>query len=153
MYTELLSQAIGIPAAGISPASQAAGTYTTSAVDLGDWPQVEFRLDVGAISTGGTVDFQIVGSATSGSSYTPITGTAITRLTEAGGDSNKTVTVCVTAEKINSLGMGYRFIKGQLVTATAAALAGVSIRGKDQHFGPASLKNDVSVAQQVLFFR
>lgn len=152
-YTELLSQEVSIPAAGIFPVSESAGTYLTGFVDMAAVLQAEFRLDVGVISSGGTVNFQLMGCATTGGSYVAITGTAITALTQAGGNSGSSATVLITSEKLNALALGYRYVKAQVVVATAAAVLAVSIRGKDQRFDPGSAINDPTVVQQILLFR
>src|SRR5690242_19518828 len=108
MYTELLTDALAIAADGIHSASQAASEHLTSAIDLATYPQALFIVDSGTLGASGTLDFQVKGSSTSGGTYTAISGTAINQLVVAS-NNNQYALVLVTAEKINALGLGYRF--------------------------------------------
>jgi hypothetical protein len=152
LYTELLSQAVAIAADGIHSASQSTSEKLTGAVDLSVFPQVMFIVDSGTLGASGTLDFQVKGSATAGGTYTAISGTAITQLVVAS-NNNQYAIVCVTSEKINALGLGYRFIKGSLLPGTAAANAAVIVLGSDVRFEPARNSDATSVVQTLEFFR
>lgn len=151
-YTELLSQALAIAADGIHSASQSAAEKLTGAVDLAKFPQILFIVDSGTLGASGTLDFQVKGATTSGGSYTAIPNTAITQLVVAS-NNNQYALVLVTAEKINSLGLGYTFVKGSLLPGTAAANSAVIVLGSDVPFEPASNSNVSTVAQTVNYFR
>jgi hypothetical protein len=151
-YTELLSEQVAVAADGIHSASQSAAEKLTGAVDLGKWRQVMFVIDSGTLGASGTLDFQIKGSATSGGTYTAITGTAITQLVKAT-DDNKYVNVCITAEKVQALGLGYKFIKGSLLPGTAAANSSVTVLGAKTRFEPANAIDATQVSQILNLFR
>src|SRR4051794_12619925 len=120
--TQLLTEALAVAADGIHSASQSTSEKLTGAVDLSKFPQVLFVVDVGVEGTSATVDFQVKGSATSGGTYTAIAGTAITQFVKASNDNNYAL-VLVTAEKVQALGLGYKFVKGSLLPGTAASQA------------------------------
>lgn len=136
MYTERLSEQLAVVAT-IDPASLTANTYLTDAIDMKLHRRVLFIIAVGALTTNNTTDFSVVGDTASGGSYaTAITGKAITQLTKAGSDDDKQVLVEVTAEEVAAQGL--RYIKGSLVTATAAALGCVVALADSTRYGPAS---------------
>lgn len=132
----------------IDPDANTAATYLTAAIDMQDWRRVLFIVQVGDIATNGTVDFTVTASATSGGSYALVTGKSITQLTEAGTDSNKQVLLEVRADEV--LTAGKRYIKGQLVTGTAAADSGVIAIGEPAHYGPAN-DNDLTTVDEIVF--
>jgi len=99
-----------------APKSQSAGTALTEAIALGGAHAYTFTIVVGAVGSGGTVDFQIKGATSSGGTYTAIAGTAITQMATA----NKMSRVEISAIAIEQLGLGYTHIKGEIVVGTAA---------------------------------
>ena len=152
MYTQLLSEALAVAADGIHSASQSTSEKLTAAIDLAKFRQVLFIVDSGTLGASGTLDFQVKGSTTSGGTYTAISGTAITQLVKATDDS-KYALVLVTAEKINALGLGYRFIKGSLLPGTAAANSAVIAIGALTRFEPAVDSDATTVAQVLSLWR
>ena len=105
----------------LAPVSKSAGTTTSSAIDLTGFSKASLLVDIGVISSSGTVDCKVQASATSGGSYADITGAAITQATQAGGDSGSQQLVDF------EIPVGKPFVKTVLVNATAAAVQGVSI--------------------------
>lgn len=150
VYTERMSEAIAIPAAGIVPFAGGAGTYNTAAVPLARVRRVMFTLQVGVAANGSTVNFQVTGATTSGGSYTAIPNTAITQLTGTGSNGSAVYEVEVTAEQVGALNLGYQFLKGQLVIATAATPSAVLVQAEVARFEPASTLNDASMVQAVV---
>jgi hypothetical protein len=127
----LLSEELAIVAC-IDPDNRASSTTLSDAIDMSVHDRVMFIVAVGAMQLSArTYDFKVVECATSGGTYTPISGKSITQLT--GADANKQVIVNVQASDLSD---GYRYIKGRLyvggVTGTGAnesaviALAGVT---------------------------
>lgn len=151
-YTELLTNALAIAADGIHSASQSAAEHLTAAVDLAVFPQVLFIVDSGTLGASGTLDFQVKASNASGGTYTAVSGTAITQLVVAS-NNNQYALVLVTAEKINALGLGYRYVKGSLVPGTAAANSAVIVLGACTNYEPASLQDATSVVQTLALWR
>lgn len=98
----------------IDPADRASGTTTGDAIDMSVHDQVMFIVMVGNIQKPNTIDFKVTESATSGGTYTPISGKAITQLTQAGTDHNKQAIINVSASE---LGAGMRYLKGRLYVA------------------------------------
>lgn len=149
MYTELISQRNALPVDGIHAQAVSVGSALTGAVDLGAVRQVAFLVDSGTLGSSATLDFQLLGSATSGGSYTAITGTAITTITA----SNKYAIVSTTNEYINELALGYRYIKGQVTIGTATSTVAVTVIASDTEFEPAARLNAASVVQKLELFR
>ncbi|MDR3638801.1 MAG: hypothetical protein P4L84_33650 [Isosphaeraceae bacterium] len=150
-WTEQLTQSLTVAAAGISPVSESAGTYLTSAVDLKKFRKVLFVLNVGVISSGGTLSAQVQAATTSGGTYSNVSGTSITQLTQAGGNGNQTVLVEVSADHLqNTMGNGYEFLKLQVVVGTAASLVNVTVLGAIGDHEPTSGNADASLLQTVV---
>ena len=117
-----LSNRIGINVA-LAPVSKSAGTTTSSAIDLTGYSKAALVVTVGVIASSGTVNCKIQTSATSGGSYSDLSGAAITQMTEAGGDSGSTVIVDFEIPN------GKPHVKTVLTNATAAAVQGVLVIG------------------------
>ena len=143
MLTQLLTEQVAVPVDGIHAASLTAGSYDTTAIDMGSFRQVAFLIDTGTLGASATVDFQLTGCATSGGSFTAISGTSITQATA----SSKYVVVSITSDKLTSLGLGYRYIKGHLTIGTATSVCAVAVIASDAHFEPTSGLNAASVLQ------
>src|SRR5947209_12267700 len=114
MITEQLSQALSIAAAELDPVSQGAATVTTGGVDMSKFERVMFVVMVGAVTTG-TVDAKLQESATSGGTYTDISGASITQITT----SNKIATLEIKATQLSA---GKAFVRLSLTVGTAATL-------------------------------
>lgn len=110
----------------LAPVSKNAGTTTSSAVDMTGFGGGALMVSAGVISSSGTVDCKVQSSATSGGSYTDITGAAITQMTQAGSDSGTSQLVSF------DMPAGHTHVKTVLVNGTAAAIQGVFvIKDKD----------------------
>jgi hypothetical protein len=110
----------------LAPVSKSAGTTTSSAVDMTGFGGGALMVNAGVIAASGTVDCKVQSSATSGGTYTDITGAAITQMTQAGGDSGTSQLVSF------DMPAGHTHVKTVLVNATAAAIQGVFvIKDKD----------------------
>lgn len=110
----------------LAPVSKSAGTTTSSAVDMTGFGGGALLVNAGVIGSSGTVDCKIQSSATSGGSYTDVTGAAITQMTQAGGDSGTSQLVSF------DMPAGHTHVKTVLTNATAAAIQGVFvIKDKD----------------------
>ena len=117
----LISEAISIVGT-VDPDAYATGTQLTDAIDMSVHRRVAFIVQVGALGSSATADFYVMECATSGGTYTRLTGKNITQLTQAGTDSDKQAIVNVAAEELTS---GYRYLKGSLRIGTAASDAAV----------------------------
>ena len=108
-------------AVSLAPVSKSAGTTTSAAVDMTGFGGGALLVNAGVIASSGTVDCKVQSSATSGGSYTDITGAAITQMTQAGGGSGTSQLVSF------DMPTGHTHVKSVLVNATAAAILGVFI--------------------------
>ena len=124
----------------------ASGSYDklTDAIDMSLWGRVAFVVTAGDIEDTGTVDFKVTECATSGGSYTDLSGKAITQLTTA--DDDKQAVIEVSADEVGS---GMRYLKGALKTATAASDAAVVALGLDAREEPAS-DNDLASVDEIV---
>jgi hypothetical protein len=107
----LPSQKLAV-AGTLDPINSNAATKLTAAVDMSKYRQLLAILDLGAID--GTVDFQLQSAATSGGSYTLITGKQITQL--SSGNSNKQAIINLRQEELPA---SQPFVKAQVVCAGA----------------------------------
>lgn len=149
LATTLLTESLAIAADGLHASAVSVGTGLTSAVDLGTFGQVLFVIDSGTLGSSATLDFTVTGSATSGGSYTAITGTAITQISA----SSKYALVLVSAEKIKSQVPTVRYIKGQVTVGTATSTVSILALGVITDYEPASANNPAAVVQTVALWR
>lgn len=108
MTEHLMSDRLAIVSV-IDPDDRASSTTLGDAIDMSVHDKVMFIVSVGAVANARTVDFQVRESATSGGTYTAISGKSITQL--GAGDSNKQAIVNVRASEMSA---GFRYLKGQL---------------------------------------
>jgi hypothetical protein len=128
-----------------SPASIAASTVLTGAIDMKNLRRVLFIIQTGVLGASATVDFKITGSATSGGTYADVTGRSITQIVKATGD-NKIAILEVTAEQVGA--QGWRFIKGSLTIGTAASVVGVIALGDGLRYSDAG-ENDIAAVAEI----
>jgi hypothetical protein len=152
VYTERMSEALAIPAAGIHTASQTTGSspYDTAAIPLAKVRRTLFIIDLGALGTSGTVDFKVRWCATSGGTYNDLSNTSITQRTQAGGDGTQYVLVEITTEQVINAQPTAQFIKGRLTIGTAASQVAVIPLCAMERYEPASGTNSTQVAQTVV---
>jgi len=124
----------------------ASGSYDklTDAIDMSKWGRVAFVVIAGDVEDTGTVDFKVTECATSGGTYTDISGKSITQLTTDDDDKQAIVEVAV-----DELGSGKRYLKGALQTATAGSDAAVIALGLDARLEPAS-GNDLASVDEIV---
>jgi hypothetical protein len=148
IYTERMSEAISIPAAGIHTASQTTGSspYDTAAIGIAKVRRVLFIVDVGTVGASGTVDFKARWCATSGGTYADITGASITQIVA----STAYAILEVAVETVVNLNPTAQFIKGRLTIGTAASQVAVIPLVEFARYEPASGLNDGTVATPVV---
>lgn len=126
--------------AEILPSAQGAGTVNSSAFTLQNFRHVMAMIQVGTPGSGGTVSAQLLSCATSGGSYTAVTGTSIVTLTAAG-----IARIEIRGDRAGAIGAG-PFFKLQLVVAVATTPTAAVVIGSDCRYEPASQFNDATVA-------
>lgn len=133
-YTEKLGQQLNV-IGQYSPASIAASTVLTAAIDMAKHRRVLFVIQTGVLGSSATVDFSVTQSPTSGGSYVAFSpAKAITQLVKASNDNNIVLIEVATEE----LTQGNRFIKGNITVGTAASILGVIVLASDDRYHPAA---------------
>ncbi len=132
---ERVHEAVAI-VGSIDPDAHTAATYLTDAIDCSDFDQLLFIVQAGTLGASATLDFKVTASATSGGSYTDITGAAITQLTKAGSDDSKMSLISLDVSHV--LSAGKRYVKGSMTIGTATSDAGVIVLGYRPHYAPAT---------------
>lgn len=146
-YTQRMSEKILVVGV-IDPDAytQSATTYKTGAIDMSLHRRVLFVVQVGEMAATSTVDFAVYGdTASNGSFATKLTGKEITRLTQAGTDSDKQALVEVTAEEV--FAQGKRYIRGDLLVGTAASDAAVIALAMHSRYQPGA---DLSSVDEIV---
>jgi len=137
-YTELISERQEM-AGVIHPDLHGPGEYYTAWFDHSRAHRSTWRLWVGDIAQGGTVNFDLVQATDSvGTGAKAIAAKAITQLTQAGGDSDDEVFIELRTEELDVQNR-FSFVRGHLTIGAAAANAGVSVFGDNPRFAPVSV--------------
>lgn len=129
MKAQNLSELVGV-VEYIAPDAYAASTVLSGAIDMSKWSRILVIVQAGDLGASATLDVKLTASATSGGSYADISGAAITQLTQAGTDSNKTVVLELKAE---SMPAGKRYVKVSLTVATATSDCGAVVIGVSKY--------------------
>ena len=145
--TERLHQRVAVVGT-IDPQSGTAGNYDTDGVDMSKFRRALFVLLVGAMTSTGTVNAKLQGSADN-STFVDITGKAITQLTEAGTDANKQALLEISDAELADTAATYRYVRMRVVTATAASLIAAVALGADPRYAPAS-DNDLASVDEIV---
>jgi hypothetical protein len=104
-----------------------AAAYLTAAIDMSVWERIAVLVAPGDLGTNATLDAKVTESATSGGSYTDISGKAITQMTQAGTDmSNKQRWINVRGDELTD---GMRYVKVSMTVATATSDAALYVFG------------------------
>ena len=134
----------------IDPDAYATGTQTGDAIDMAFHRNIMTIVQVGDLGSSATVDCVLTESATSGGTYTQISGKSITQLTDAGTDSNKQAIINLAAEE---LGSGKRFVKVSLRIGTAASdVASITLAGRARYTTASATTafNDLSSVDEIV---
>lgn len=146
-YTERLSEQLAIVGT-VDPDANTAGTASTDVIDMKLHRRVLFIVMAGELGSSGTLDFSVKGdTASNGSFATTITGKAITQMTQAGTDADKQAMVEVTAEEVAQQNL--RYIRGDLVTATATSDSAVIALADSSRYTPGASLDLASVDEIV----
>jgi len=132
--------------ATIDPDVYVASTENTDEIDMSIFDEMMFTVMTGTLGASATIDFKVQESATSGGSFSDISGRAITQLTQAGSDSDKQAVLRV---RKGHLSEGKQFIRGVLTIAVATSDVGVIGHGRKSNYAPATDDDLVSVAEIV----
>lgn len=129
----------------VDPQTVANVEKLTDAVDMQKWEEVMFVLLLGDMAAE-TIDFKLQESATSGGTYTDISGKAATQLAaHASNNDNKQIVITLKAPELSA---GMRYVKGRAITGnTTGGPACVVALGMKPRLGPASDDDLADVVQ------
>lgn len=130
----------------IDPDVYTAAEYLTAAIDMNKFESLQAIVMAGTLGASATLDAKLTASATSGGTYTDITGKAITQLTQAGTDSDKQSIINLRAEELTE---GLRYVKLSMTVGTATSDAGAIVMGANPRNAPAS-DNDLSTVDEIV---
>ena len=108
--------------------SSVTAAASSAAVDLSQCRKVQAIFTAGGLAGGETITCSLQGCATVGGSYVAIAGASAT-LTKANNDDTKSIVLEVSAESVNDLGLGYRFVKAVVSGAVGSPVSVVVIGG------------------------
>ena len=118
----------------------------TGAIDMKDWERIICVAQSGTLGSSGTLDVKAVASATSGGTYTAISGKANTQLVKAT-DDNKVVVLEVTQDDLAKVDK--RYVKINMVAGTANATSGCVVLGVPSSYKKAS-DNDLAAVAEIV---
>jgi len=112
----------------IQPQAITAGAtgVLTAAIDMRDYEEIVLVAQSGTLGTSGTLDVVAQASATSGGTYTALTGKTATQLVKATGD-NKLVVIHVRQADLAAVDK--RYVKFNIVAGTANSTSGGVVLG------------------------
>lgn len=128
MIGNVLTESLAIVDA-LHPLSQSAATVNGAAVDMLFFHRIMYILDVGVMSSSGTVAFKLQCASASGfATANNLSGKSITTLNQSDSSpNNRIVKVGAQAEDLSSSGFSgqQRYIRSVLTVGTAASLVNV----------------------------
>jgi hypothetical protein len=130
----LLSDRLAIVSV-IDPDAYATGTHLGDAIDMMMHRKIMTIVQAGVFASTATVDCKLTECATSGGTYTDISGKAITQLTEAGSDDDKQAVINLD---VSEMGAGMRYVKVNLkVLLDTVDVATITLAGRSRFSSPA----------------
>lgn len=121
----------------IDPDAYAANTYTTGYIPLKDFGRFLAVILCGTMGAAATLNAKLIGySDASGGNPADIAGSAITALTQAGGDSDKQVLINLNVDSL--AGLGHTHFRLSVTTAVESVDFGAVVLGFDPRHAPAS---------------
>jgi hypothetical protein len=126
-------QLVGI----IDPDAAVAGTTTTGWVSMAKYEEVLAIVAAGDLGTSATLDAKLEQAQdSSGAGAKPVTGKAITQLTQAGTDkSNKQAQINMRAEELDRTN-GFSYVRLSMTVATATSDATGILLGMCSRYSP-----------------
>lgn len=126
----------------ISPASYSTGETLTAAIDMSKFHRIVVIVQTGVLGSSATLDVKATNSATSGGSYTDITGRALTQIVKASGD-NKQAVLEVQANQCT-----HRYVKISATVGTASSIYGLVVLAEGLQYSDAA-DNDLSSVAEI----
>lgn len=135
----------------VDPDAYAAGQQLTAAIDMSQYEQVAAVLLLGDRSAGVSVDLAFHSSATSGGSYSAISGKSIAQIADESplsGASNKQVILNLRGSEVTSNNQYVKAVLTLALSPTANTDVAVIVFGRARHL-PAD-DNDISSVKEVV---
>jgi hypothetical protein len=135
MWMEQLGQALG-QVDQIFPSNAAAGTYNSVGVDMSRFHRAMWVIEIGAVSSGGTVNITLQTSPNANFNvvHNLTTNTNFAQVTAAG--ANTVVTVELQADSVTNQNAGDRYGRVSVVIGTAAVNFSVTGFGAESNHKP-----------------
>lgn len=147
--TTSLAQALAVLGA-IDPDAYAASTLTTPWIATSQYQDFLAVIAAGDLGAGATVDAKVEqASDAAGTGAKDVAGSAITQLTQAGGDSNKQAVIGFSTADLD-LENGFSHFRLSVTIATASCDLGATVLGGSGRYGPASDYDAATVAEVVI---
>lgn len=141
--------------ATIDPDAYTPGEQTSDWANMAYFETLMCVVCVGTIGTLGYLDVKLQqATSAAGAGAKDITGKAITRLTQAGTDSDKQAIINLRAEELDVDG-GFQYVAAVAVSdntgspSEAGVDYGVTLFGMDARYGPAS-DNDIASVDEIV---
>ncbi|ETX26609.1 hypothetical protein RISW2_21825 [Roseivivax isoporae LMG 25204] len=133
----------------IDPDANAAATYTTGWIAIGDWRSLMAIVMAGSLGTSATIDAKLEQAQdATGTGVKDVPNSAITQLTQAGTDSDKQAIIECWGEDLD-LVEGFTHVRLSMTVAAATSDCGAIVLGFDPRYGPASERDAATVAEIV----
>lgn len=134
----------------IDPDAYATGTYTSGWINAADFDRYMATVEAGDLGTSATLDAKLEQAQDgSGTGAKDISGTDITQLTEAGGDSNKQAVINLNPAGDMDTANEFTHFRLSMTVGTAASDASGVVHGIGPVYGPASDHDASTVAEVV----
>ena len=133
-YSERITERIAVQDY-IKSQAGTAGTYLTGAVAISTGRRFLLIVNAGDLGASATVDAEIDWSATSGGTYAKMGTSSITQVTATG---DAVYLIEVSAEAVMNAHPTAAFLKGKVVTATAATPISAVLISVDGRYDPVS---------------
>lgn len=148
MAEQQLGEMLAI-AGGLLPLDRAAGTYTSSVVDMQMFRRILATIYTGALAAGATFNAKLQASADGSTNWGDIPNKAITQLADTA--DGKYARINLQAEECKLVGDSEprRYMRVSVTTAVANATFGIMVDGDNSRYGPANQFDVADVVQIV----
>lgn len=134
---------------GLLPLDRAAGTYTSSVVDMQMFRRILATIQTGALAAGATLNAKLQASADGSTDWQDIPGKAITQLADTADGKYARINLQAEECKISSDSQPRRYVRVSVTTAVANATFGILMDGAPARYGPGNQFDVADVVQIV----
>ncbi len=135
----------------LSPVSQSAATVTGAACDTLYFNRMIFIIQMGVMSASSTVDAKLQSNpVASGGTWTDISGSSITQVTQAVNGNNNTIKLGLNCEAVGQNSPAGRYVRLRIVVGTAATLLSYLAIGFVGRWKPENKFNEIAAVLQTV---